>query len=157
MSFVDIPGGGATVPEHNRLRGLDRGDPHTQYLLRSEAEADYAQAGHTHARFLELFGASGGLSGSAPTASSGGFLIQAAAGPVTTDAGGLVTIEFPEAFPTGLLVCVCTVAHEGNNILMSPTAGGGSVSECEFSAMQADTAGAIVSSTFGVQWVAIGW
>ena len=41
MSFIDVPGGGgATVPEHNRLRGLDRGNPHPQYSQTTHSHDD---------------------------------------------------------------------------------------------------------------------
>lgn len=39
MTFTEFgPNSGARVPEHNRLRGLDQGDPHPQY----------ANSDHTH-------------------------------------------------------------------------------------------------------------
>lgn len=42
MSFAEFtPQRGATIPEHNRLRGLDVGNPHPQYAV----------AGHGHVTF----------------------------------------------------------------------------------------------------------
>ena len=44
MTFTDLIGGrsGAGVPSHNRLRGLEDGNPHPQYSLDGHAHASYS-------------------------------------------------------------------------------------------------------------------
>lgn len=52
MTFTEFgPNSRANVPEHNRLRGLDQGDPHPQYADDGhDHDADYSTTTHTHAR-----------------------------------------------------------------------------------------------------------
>ena len=55
MSFVELGGlsglggvRGAGIPEHNRLRGLDQGNPHPQYAGAAHDHDDYSAVGHEH-------------------------------------------------------------------------------------------------------------
>ena len=116
---------------------------------RDRALEDYLAAETT--RFDSAQGP-GWSTGSAP---EGGFDVRAGRPAVGTDASGVCGVTFSTPFKSGQLACLATIAHTGNNILLSQTAG--DANGATFTAKHANSDLPVVSSLFFIQYIAVGW
>lgn len=82
-------------------------------------------------------------------------LIQTKKEQANTNGAGIFTINFTPNFLNGLVIAQAWIAHAGNSIAMSRTAGDNA--SASFYAYDAPTGAPIVSSSFFVDWLAIGY
>ena len=103
-----------------------------------------------------LYGAGGAMSGTPPVRTAPNFLIQSGMAAIAFVAGA-GTLTFPVAFPNGLL-SVITIIHAPTSS-SSSTCGpvsGGTFSGSSVS-LWAAINGSSLSSTYNVNYIAIGW
>lgn len=144
MSFAEFGGvRGAQIPEHNRLRGLESGNPHPQYQL----AGGYAADDHGHAAHA----ADTPMAGSAGT----DLLFEGGSVGITTDGSGNATLTFPTAFATGVLTA--NVQCFSNSIIgVAITITAASVSALTLNVRDLNNAN-LASTSFNVVWQAWGY
>jgi hypothetical protein len=77
----------------------------------------------------------------------------------TTDAGGGLTITFPQPFPNGL---ICVTGINGDHAAtanMKPEifAAGTNLTQANFTCITANTGAVIASGSVRIDWIAVGW
>lgn len=67
-------------------------------------------------RMARVWDIDGVVSGTPPTATTGGFLFIPGTHPGTTDGSGNLAVTFPTAFPSGFVVVLCNYATSSESV-----------------------------------------
>lgn len=144
---IDVTGDGSQATPYEIAVNIEEGDPRS--LLHIGIAGLFATPDPEYGQSTGAY-----LGGAAPIAGLLGYFGQTV---VTTDAGGMATINLPVAFPTGFVKANVSLGDLPSSLVAELAVEAATVTLGSFKIRARDAAGAAIVGNLRICWDAIGW